>query len=514
MHANDTKPYSPFRFFLNKFMKQRLAVIAGCMIILIIFIGLFGTWIAPYDAAIPVTEQYADKGISVEDLTSRDVQIIGISGKGAEIAAKDLVKLTSSSDHSEVAKASLNDQTAKVKAVSSGTAAILFCSEGACSALQVGVSDQSGLPIPAFVSASTLVKEHKVGDTDQLQPEVLLTDGTKLSGLEAIADYSKSHGQKAQTEDNGFVTGGAKKAESGLQFESMTPQIVTVDKDGKVRAVREGAGLIKISYGSVSSLVPLAVGAGNTYPGLTQLKLSEGKIALEGIYKHQQPSLRHWFGTDHANRDIFSRVLAGTRQTLIIGFVSVCIGALLGIVFGLLAGYYGRWTDMLISRGSDILLSFPGILLAIFVVAVIGPGMINIIMAVAVFTVPIFIRIVRGSVLSLKEMTYVEAARSIGVKDSVIIFRHIFPGTLSVVMIYLTMRIGSAILIGAGLSYLGLGGDVTAPEWGSMLNAAKNNSMQQFFPLFFPGMAIVITVLCFNLLGDGLRDALDPKLKE
>jgi len=180
----------------------------------------------------------------------------------------------------------------------------------------------------------------------------------------------------------------------------------------------------------------------------------------------------------------------------------------------LIAGYYGGRIDNLITRFTDILLAFPGILLAIAVIAFLGAGLTNIIFAVAVFTIPIFIRIVRGSTLALKEMTYVEAAQSIGVKDSVIIMRHIFPGTLSVVIVYLTMRIGVAILIGAALSFLGLGGDITAPEWGSMLSAAKDNSGNVFHPTFFPGLAIVITVLSFNILGDGLRDALDPKLKE
>jgi len=204
----------------------------------------------------------------------------------------------------------------------------------------------------------------------------------------------------------------------------------------------------------------------------------------------------------------------GTRQTLTIGLVSVMIGAFLGTVFGLLAGYYGGWIETLLTRASDVLLAFPGVLLAIAVIAVLGPGIPNIIFAVAVFTVPIFIRIVRSSTLSVKNMTYVEAARSIGVKDHVIIFRHILPGTMSVIIVYLTMRIGTAIIIGAVLSYLGLGGDITAPEWGAMLNAAKDNSRNVFHPTLFPGLAIVITVLAFNLLGDGLRDALDPKLKD
>ncbi|ALL68080.1 Dipeptide transport system permease protein DppC [Paraburkholderia caribensis MBA4] len=224
------------------------------------------------------------------------------------------------------------------------------------------------------------------------------------------------------------------------------------------------------------------------------------------------PSAAHWFGVDSLGRDIFSRIVAGTRISLAAGFVSVAIGAIVGTLFGLLAGYYEGWWDRITMRVADVLFAFPGILLAIGIVAILGNGMINVIAAVAVFSIPAFARLVRGNTLMLKQLTYIEAARSIGASDWTIIMRHILPGTISSVVVYLTMRIGTSIITAASLSFLGLGAQPPTPEWGAMLNEARADMVTAPHIALFPSLAIFLTVLAFNLLGDGLRDALDPKL--
>lgn len=224
------------------------------------------------------------------------------------------------------------------------------------------------------------------------------------------------------------------------------------------------------------------------------------------------PSATHWFGVDPLGRDIFSRILMGARISLAAGFISVAVGAVVGTLLGLLAGYYQGWWDRIVMRMSDVLFAFPGILLAIGIVAILGSGMINVILAVAVFSVPAFARLVRGNVLSLKHQTYIEAVRSIGAPDSVIMLRHLLPGTVASVVVYLTMRIGTSIITAASLSFLGLGAQPPTPEWGAMLNEARADMLNAPHVALFPSLAIFVTVLAFNLLGDGLRDALDPKL--
>mgnify|MGYP000991640136 CR=1 FL=1 len=224
------------------------------------------------------------------------------------------------------------------------------------------------------------------------------------------------------------------------------------------------------------------------------------------------PSAAHWFGVDPLGRDIFSRVLLGARISLAAGLISASVGAVIGSFFGLLAGYYEGWWDRIVMRIADVLFAFPGILLAIGIVAILGSGMVNVILAVAIFSIPAFARLVRGNVLSLKHQTYIEAVRSIGATDSTIMVKHLLPGTVSSMVVYLTMRIGTSILTAASLSFLGLGAQPPTPEWGAMLNEARADMFNAPHIGIFPSLAIFVTVLAFNLLGDGLRDALDPKL--
>jgi glutathione transport system permease protein len=226
-----------------------------------------------------------------------------------------------------------------------------------------------------------------------------------------------------------------------------------------------------------------------------------------------RPSMQHWFGVDALGRDIFSRILMGARISLAAGFVSVAIGAVVGTMLGLLAGYFEGWWDRVIMRICDVLFAFPGILLAIGIVAILGGGMTNVVFAVAIFSIPTFARLVRGTTLALKHLTFVEAARSLGASDSTIVWRHIFPGTVSAVIVYFSLRIGTSIITAASLSFLGMGAQPPTPEWGAMLDAARSEMLTAPHAAIFPALAIFLTVLAFNLLGDGLRDALDPKLE-
>lgn len=226
------------------------------------------------------------------------------------------------------------------------------------------------------------------------------------------------------------------------------------------------------------------------------------------------PSAKHWFGVDSLGRDVFSRIVMGARISLAAGFFSVALGALVGTVMGLVAGYYEGWWDRVFMRICDVLFAFPGILLAIGVVAILGSGMTNVICAVAIFSIPAFARLVRGNVLSVKHLTYVEAARSIGASDFTIIFRHIFPGTISAIVVYFTMRIGTSIITAASLSFLGMGAQPPTPEWGAMLSNARSYLIVAPHVATIPGLAIMFVVVGFNLFGDGLRDTLDPRLRQ
>ncbi|WP_229692100.1 ABC transporter permease [Paenibacillus radicis (ex Gao et al. 2016)] len=225
------------------------------------------------------------------------------------------------------------------------------------------------------------------------------------------------------------------------------------------------------------------------------------------------PSLKHWAGTDEYGRDILSRLIEGTRLSLAVSLSAVFIAAFFGTILGLLSGFYGKWLDRLIMRSSDVLFSFPDILLAIGIVAILGPGLTNVVIAVAVFGIPSFARMIRSVTLSAKETLFVEAARSMGAKDRRIIWRHIFPETLPSVIVNVTMKIGGAILAASSLSFLGMGAKPTEPDWGAMLSMGRDYLSIAPHVVYFPGLIIFLTVLAFNLVGDGLQDALDPKMK-
>ncbi|WP_141604371.1 nickel transporter permease [Terrilactibacillus laevilacticus] len=228
----------------------------------------------------------------------------------------------------------------------------------------------------------------------------------------------------------------------------------------------------------------------------------------------QGPSLKHWAGTDTYGRDIFSRILAGTRISLFVAIISVMIGACIGTFLGIISGFYGKWLDGLIMRVCDVLFAFPGMILAIGIIALLGPGLSNVVIAVAIFSIPNFARIVRSTTLSVKSMLYIEATHSIGAKNRRLIWKHIFPGTLPSIIVFFTMRIGNTILTAASLSFLGLGAQPPTPEWGALLSSGRDYLNTAPHVAAFPGLAIFITVLAFNLFGDGLRDVLDPKIKQ
>lgn len=222
---------------------------------------------------------------------------------------------------------------------------------------------------------------------------------------------------------------------------------------------------------------------------------------------------QHIFGIDGNVRDFFSRVVYGSRFSLLIGFSTVSFAIVVGGLLGAVAGYAGGRSDNLIMRVMDVLLAFPALLLAIAIVAVLGPGLINALLAIGIVSIPIYARVMRASVLSAKEMEYVQAAMAVGASPTRILFIHILPNSVTPLVVQGTLGIASAILDAAALSFLGLGAQPPDPEWGSMLGAERNQVFTAPHLVFFPGLAIMITVLAFNLLGDGLRDALDPRLR-
>ena len=228
----------------------------------------------------------------------------------------------------------------------------------------------------------------------------------------------------------------------------------------------------------------------------------------------QGPSAEHWFGTDEFGRDILARLVHGGRISLVVGVIAVAIALVLGGTLGAISGFFGGKVDMLISRAMDILLAVPSLLLSITIVSALGPSIINLMIAIAVSSVPGYARIVRSSVMTVRDNEFVEAAKAIGANDAQIIASHILPNCLAPIIVQVSLKVASAILSTSGLSFLGLGVKAPTPEWGSMLSGGRAYLRNAPHLTVFPGLCIMLTILSMNLLGDGLRDALDPKLKQ
>ncbi len=228
----------------------------------------------------------------------------------------------------------------------------------------------------------------------------------------------------------------------------------------------------------------------------------------------EPPSSSHPLGTDMLGRDLLSRIIWGARISLMVGVLAVSIGLILGALLGVVSGFYGAVLDRAVMATMDILLAFPGILLALAVIAALGPGLYQVMVAVGVHQIPAFARLVRGSVLSVRKHEYVDAARALGASDRRIMLRHIVPNVIAPVIVLASLDVGTAILASAGLSFLGLGAQPPLPDWGSMINQGRAFLRSAWWVGVFPGLAIMLTVLGFNLVGDGLRDALDPRLRQ
>ncbi|MGG3956240.1 nickel transporter permease [Bhargavaea massiliensis] len=280
-------------------------------------------------------------------------------------------------------------------------------------------------------------------------------------------------------------------------------QATSLWKEGWVRFRKNKMALV--GSGIVLFFILLAVFA----PFIAPYDMNDQQLSM----RLQAPSKEHIFGTDDFGRDIFSRVVYGARISLWVGFFSVLGSVVIGSLLGIIAGYYGRWIDAVISRIFDIMLAFPSILLAIGIVAVLGPSLKNALIAIAVINIPNFGRLIRSRVLSIKQEEYITAAKAIGMSDARILFHHILPNSMAPIIVQGTLAIATAIIEAAALGFLGLGAQPPNPEWGKMLADSKAYLTQAPWTMIFPGLAIMLTVLGFNLMGDGLRDALDPRMK-
>lgn len=244
------------------------------------------------------------------------------------------------------------------------------------------------------------------------------------------------------------------------------------------------------------------------------LLCSQDPLEQDLLNKYQDPSAEHWFGTDYLGRDTFTRMVYGARISLTLSFTGVFSGCAVGVLMGVCAGYFGGWVDTLISRIIDILLAFPSLLLAITVVAILGNGTQNTAIAIAIFSIPSIARMVRGIVMANKGAEYIQACQVMGASHSRIIFTHIIPNAVSQIIVNITLNLGTAILTASSLSFLGLGVQPPDPEWGAMLSTGRDVIRAYPLAVFIPGIAVTLVVMSFSLVGDGLRDALDPRLKQ
>lgn len=236
-------------------------------------------------------------------------------------------------------------------------------------------------------------------------------------------------------------------------------------------------------------------------------------IGQDMSIRMQKPSAEHWFGTDNFGRDVFARIIHGSRISLSMSIIAMAIAVAIGAIIGAIAGYYGGAIDNVIMRFMDILLAIPPMLMSISIVAALGQSMVNLLIALAIAYIPVFARVIRSSILSIKDQEFVEAAKSCGSGSGRIIFKHIIPNAIGPIIVQATLAMGSTILIIASLSFMGLGVKPPSPEWGTMLYEARDFLKQAPYLVLFPGGAITLAVISLNLLGDGLRDALDPRLR-
>jgi peptide/nickel transport system permease protein len=296
------------------------------------------------------------------------------------------------------------------------------------------------------------------------------------------------------------------------ELELLAPDAV-VEADGaardrrrwvRLRAVRRSRSAL-IGLVMIAILLVLAAAGGLFAP--------YDPLAQSFMVQLQGPSFAHLFGTDQFGRDIFSRVLYGARPALLAGLVANGIATVCGVLIGLVAGFYGRWVDNLLMRITDVMLSFPYLLLALIVVSILGPGLTSAVVAIGIAYLPQFARLVRGAVLEVMGHQYLEAARALGVPGWQQMWRHVLLNVLGPITVMVTLTVGLAIAETAGLSFLGLGAVPPAPDWGAMLSDGREYMLSAPWIATFPGAAILFTVLGFNLLGDGLRDVLDPKLR-
>ncbi len=263
--------------------------------------------------------------------------------------------------------------------------------------------------------------------------------------------------------------------------------------------------------GTVSALVILVLIIASAV--LAPLLPLANPIQVDSPHALYSPGSPYLFGSDQYGRDVFSRVIYGGRISLLVGPIAVIIALVPGVAVGLIAGYYGHWVDTVLMRIIDVMLAFPGILLALGIVAVLGPSLTSLMIAVGISTIPTYARLTRASVLSARESLYVDAARVVGARDVSILLRHILPNVVAPIIVVSTLGVGAAILVAATLSFLGLGSQPPTPEWGRMLSEGRQYLREQWWIATFPGLAIMLTVLALNVLGDGLRDVLDPRLR-
>lgn len=291
-------------------------------------------------------------------------------------------------------------------------------------------------------------------------------------------------------------------ARTATRFDE-APSRVRLSNDTLKRLVRSPSAVAGLLI--VTLLVLAAIFA----PMLTEHDPTRGNLRM--VLK--PPSGEHLLGTDQLGRDILARILYGARLTLFIGAFAVAVGMVVGVPLGVISGFYRGTVDQIIQRVMDLMLSFTTFLLALTLVALLGVGLTNVIVAVGVSTIPRFARLVRSSVLSIREVTYIEASRALGAPNARILWRHVLPNSLAPVIVQATLSMGATILTAAGLGFLGLGVQPPTPEWGAMLGEGRNYIFSQPNVTTFPGLAIFVAVVGFNLLGDGLRDALDPQLR-